>query len=129
MLVAASGAILGKGSKLLLGECSKAAPHGFVCSPDLAGLENLTEDELRMACRARGMRAPYGLGAEAFMQRQMRVGCRCYIAKLAEGQTHVSMKLEVAQLASVTCHSPGWLRRTGNFLKASDGKCAAKTIH
>eukprot|EP00198_Chlamydomonas_reinhardtii_P011810 XP_001701147.1 predicted protein [Chlamydomonas reinhardtii] len=35
------------------------------------GLENLTEDELRQACRARGMRAPFGEGAVAFMRRQM----------------------------------------------------------
>eukprot|EP00983_Pelagomonas_calceolata_P012645 405002-Pelagomonas_calceolata.AAC.1 len=38
-----------------------------------AGLENMTEDELRMACRARGMRTPYGQGAVAFMERQLRV--------------------------------------------------------
>lgn len=36
------------------------------------GLENMTEDELRQACRARGMRAPYGEGAQKFMERQMR---------------------------------------------------------
>jgi len=36
------------------------------------GLENMTEDELRMACRARGMRTPYGQGAVAFMERQLR---------------------------------------------------------
>ncbi|KAG2426023.1 hypothetical protein HYH02_014884 [Chlamydomonas schloesseri] len=35
------------------------------------GLENLTEDELRQACRARGMRAPFGEGAVPFMRRQM----------------------------------------------------------
>ena len=35
------------------------------------GLGSLTEDELRAACRARGMRAPYGEGAVNFMQRQM----------------------------------------------------------
>ncbi len=38
------------------------------------GLENLTEDELRQACRARGMRAPFGEGAVAFMRRWGRVG-------------------------------------------------------
>ncbi|KXZ44449.1 hypothetical protein GPECTOR_67g289 [Gonium pectorale] len=36
------------------------------------GLENLTEDELRQACRARGMRAPFGAGAVAFMRRQLQ---------------------------------------------------------
>ena len=35
------------------------------------GLDNLSEEELRSACRARGMRAPYGEGAAAFMRRQM----------------------------------------------------------
>ena len=35
------------------------------------GLENLTEEELRSACRARGMRAPFGSNAPAFMQRQL----------------------------------------------------------
>lgn len=35
------------------------------------GLDNLTEEELRSASRARGMRAPYGEGAVAFMRRQM----------------------------------------------------------
>ncbi|KAG2489280.1 hypothetical protein HYH03_012300 [Edaphochlamys debaryana] len=36
------------------------------------GLEFLTEDELRTACRARGMRAPFGEGAVAFMRRQLQ---------------------------------------------------------
>lgn len=36
------------------------------------GLENLTEDELRAACRARGMRAPFGEGATAFMRARMQ---------------------------------------------------------
>ncbi len=35
------------------------------------GLDNLTEDELRQACRARGMRAPFGEGAVAFMKEQL----------------------------------------------------------
>lgn len=35
------------------------------------GLDNLTEDELRQACRARGMRAPYGEGGVAFMKEQL----------------------------------------------------------
>ena len=35
------------------------------------GLDNLSEEELRSACRARGMRAPYGEGAAAFMRRQL----------------------------------------------------------
>jgi hypothetical protein len=43
------------------------------------GLENLSEDELRAACRARGVRTPYGEGAMPFMQRQMRVGA-CVLA-------------------------------------------------
>lgn len=36
------------------------------------GLEALTEDELRQACRARGMRAPFGEGAQVFMLNEMR---------------------------------------------------------
>jgi LETM1 and EF-hand domain-containing protein 1 len=36
------------------------------------GLDSLSEDELRSACRARGMRAPYGQGAIGFMRRQMQ---------------------------------------------------------
>jgi len=35
------------------------------------GLESLTEDELRQACRARGMRAPFGEGAAQFMREQL----------------------------------------------------------
>lgn len=35
------------------------------------GLDSLTEDELRQACRARGMRAPFGEGAAEFMRRQL----------------------------------------------------------
>ncbi|GAB4818097.1 hypothetical protein N2152v2_005143 [Parachlorella kessleri] len=35
------------------------------------GLDSLTEDELRQACRARGMRAPFGEGAAAFMRHQL----------------------------------------------------------
>lgn len=35
------------------------------------GLENLTEDELRQACRARGMRAPFGEGSAPFMRKQL----------------------------------------------------------
>ncbi|KAK9786798.1 hypothetical protein WJX73_003279 [Symbiochloris irregularis] len=36
------------------------------------GVDTLTEEELRSACRARGMRTPFGEGAPAFMQRQLR---------------------------------------------------------
>ena len=36
------------------------------------GLEALSEDELRQACRARGMRAPFGEGAVAFMRKQLK---------------------------------------------------------
>jgi LETM1 and EF-hand domain-containing protein 1 len=36
------------------------------------GVEELTEDELRVACRARGMRAPFGEGAVAYMRRQLQ---------------------------------------------------------
>lgn len=35
------------------------------------GIETLTEEELRAACRARGMRTPFGEGAEKFMQQQL----------------------------------------------------------
>eukprot|EP01025_Chloroclados_australasicus_P055609 TRINITY_DN677_c0_g1_i1.p1 TRINITY_DN677_c0_g1~~TRINITY_DN677_c0_g1_i1.p1 ORF type:complete len:754 (-),score=86.80 TRINITY_DN677_c0_g1_i1:226-2487(-) len=35
------------------------------------GLDTLTDDELRQACRARGMRAAYGEGATNFMRKQM----------------------------------------------------------
>lgn len=36
------------------------------------GLDNLTDDELRGACRSRGMRTPYGEGAVAFMRKQLQ---------------------------------------------------------
>lgn len=36
------------------------------------GVDNLTEEELRSACRARGMRAPFGEGAPTFMRRQLQ---------------------------------------------------------
>lgn len=36
------------------------------------GLDNLTDDELRSACRARGMRTPYGEGAVQFMRKQLQ---------------------------------------------------------
>lgn len=35
------------------------------------GLDSLTEDELRQACRARGMRAPFGEGSAVFMKDQL----------------------------------------------------------
>lgn len=35
------------------------------------GLEALTEEELRSACRSRGLRAPFGEGAVTFMHRQL----------------------------------------------------------
>ena len=35
------------------------------------GVASLTDDELRSACRARGMRAPFGDGARAFNERQL----------------------------------------------------------
>ena len=35
------------------------------------GLDSMTEDELRQACRARGMRAPFGEGSAAFMKEQL----------------------------------------------------------
>lgn len=36
------------------------------------GLDNLTDDELRGACRFRGMRTPYGEGAVTFMRKQLQ---------------------------------------------------------
>lgn len=36
------------------------------------GLDNLTDDELRGACRSRGMRTPYGEGAVTFMRKQLQ---------------------------------------------------------
>lgn len=36
------------------------------------GLDNLTDDELRSACRSRGMRTPYGEGAVVFMRKQLQ---------------------------------------------------------
>ncbi|KAJ9505326.1 hypothetical protein QJQ45_005737 [Haematococcus lacustris] len=43
------------------------------CEIEEEGLENLTEEELRSACRARGIRTPFGEGAVRFMQRQLQV--------------------------------------------------------
>lgn len=34
-------------------------------------MDALTEEELRTACRARGLRAPFGEGAQKFMKRQL----------------------------------------------------------
>ncbi|KAL6755050.1 LETM1-like protein-domain-containing protein [Haematococcus lacustris] len=42
------------------------------CEIEEEGLENLTEEELRSACRARGIRTPFGEGAVRFMQRQLQ---------------------------------------------------------
>ena len=36
------------------------------------GLDNLTDEELRSACRSRGMRTPYGEGAVLFMRKQLQ---------------------------------------------------------
>ncbi|CAD7704609.1 unnamed protein product [Ostreobium quekettii] len=48
---------------------------GYIKRDDLVirseGVDALTEDELRQASRARGMRAPYGEGAREFMKAQM----------------------------------------------------------
>ena len=35
------------------------------------GMDALLDEELRSACRARGMRTPFGEGARAFMIRQL----------------------------------------------------------
>lgn len=37
------------------------------------GLDSLTDDELRTACKVRGMKAAYGEGAGVYMRRQMQV--------------------------------------------------------
>lgn len=37
------------------------------------GLDSLTDDELRTACKARGLRAAYGEGAASYMRKQMQV--------------------------------------------------------
>ena len=36
------------------------------------GLDALSDEELRQACRARGMRTPYGEQADDFMRRQLQ---------------------------------------------------------
>ena len=36
------------------------------------GIEALSEEELRQACRVRGMRAPFGEGATMFMRKQLK---------------------------------------------------------
>lgn len=38
------------------------------------GLDSLTDDELRTACKARGLKAAYGEGAGSYMRKQMQVG-------------------------------------------------------
>ncbi len=38
------------------------------------GLDSLTDDELRTACKARGLKAAYGEGATMYMRKQMQVG-------------------------------------------------------
>lgn len=37
------------------------------------GLDSLTDDELRTACKARGLKAAYGEGAASYMRKQMQV--------------------------------------------------------
>jgi hypothetical protein len=39
------------------------------------GLDSLTDDELRSASKARGMKAAFGEGARDYMRRQMQVRC------------------------------------------------------
>lgn len=38
------------------------------------GLESLTDEELRTACKARGLKAAFGEGAGSYMRKQMQVG-------------------------------------------------------
>lgn len=38
------------------------------------GLEQLTDDELRSACKTRGMKAAFGPGAAPYMRKQLQVG-------------------------------------------------------
>jgi hypothetical protein len=38
------------------------------------GLDSLTVDELRAACKTRGLKAAYGEGAGTYMRKQMQVG-------------------------------------------------------
>lgn len=49
------------------------------------GLDSLTDDELRTACKARGLKAAYGEGAGSYMRKQMQVGAtrlrlRCFMS-------------------------------------------------
>ncbi len=47
------------------------------------GLDSLTDDELRTACKARGLKAAYGEGATMYMRKQMQVGRLAFSCWLA----------------------------------------------
>ena len=49
------------------------------------GIEQLTDDELRHACRARGMPAPFGRGCTTFMQKQLRDWIELSLDRCAAG--------------------------------------------
>lgn len=54
--------------------------HSSACTPQddvlikSEGLDSLTVDELRAACKTRGLKAAYGEGAGTYMRKQMQVG-------------------------------------------------------
>ena len=73
-------------------------------------MDALTEEELRSACRARGMRAPFGEGAVPFMQRQLTEWLDMSLNRSAyspvpvqcnAGLVHVEYELPAASLCMV----------------------------
>lgn len=65
------------------------------------GVENLTDEELRSACRTRGMRAPFGEGAPAFMQRQLREWLDLSLHRCGDGRSRLQSDLTKAAATAV----------------------------
>lgn len=82
---------------------SKCSPRLFLQDDLLIrseGLDSLTDDELRSASKARGMKAAFGEGGRAYMTRQMQVNW------VSAGWLHVCVS--VARTLVFKCCLAAW---------------------
>lgn len=66
------------------------------------GLEQLTDDELRHACRARGMPAPFGVGCTSFMRKQLKDWIELSLDKCAPARRTASNVRRAARAACLS---------------------------
>ena len=67
------------------------------------GLDNLTDDELRGACRSRGMRTPYGEGAVTFMRKQLQEWLDLSLNRYCSARALMQCILPCDHVGAMTC--------------------------